>query len=342
MNLEQALRAADRRAVALGLPEGVALVEFVRSLLADFQAVPARGEPLWNPAHYVAFVLPAGEPDNIQMIDLGAAEPIDHLIADFRSSITGETQRRSDRDMAKRQAALAPAVPDGIGPILRAAVFDKLIPALDGRVRLVLAPDGDLARLPFEVLPQADGRRLIDDYQVSYLNCGRDVLCFTAPTSGQPAPRWWSPILISTSRHDHGAAWDSGRACSAAAGRPPQPTSGRARRPPTSDPQQGDAHAICAPAHYISIGSRGRGPRARGSRRCSAYRPGSTPPPWKGRSRPAVTRPASSTWPPTASSSKTRTMNPTGDTTVSRRRANSAVSWDGWLGSQPHPSENLR
>ncbi len=44
MNLEQRLRAADRRAVALALPEGVALVEFVRFDVFDFQAVPARGE----------------------------------------------------------------------------------------------------------------------------------------------------------------------------------------------------------------------------------------------------------------------------------------------------------
>ena len=48
MNLEQKLRAADRRAVALGLPEGVALIEFVRFPVFDFQAVPARGEPQWS------------------------------------------------------------------------------------------------------------------------------------------------------------------------------------------------------------------------------------------------------------------------------------------------------
>lgn len=43
MNLEQKLRAADRRAVALALPEGVALVEFVRFHVREFKAIPARG-----------------------------------------------------------------------------------------------------------------------------------------------------------------------------------------------------------------------------------------------------------------------------------------------------------
>ncbi len=71
---------------------------------------------------------------------------------------------------------------------LRAALFDRLAPLLVGQTRLLLAPDGDLARLPFEVLPTADGRRLIDDYQISYLSCGRDVLRFGAASTAEPAP----------------------------------------------------------------------------------------------------------------------------------------------------------
>jgi hypothetical protein len=34
------------------------------------------------------------------------------------------------------------------------------------------------------VLPTDDGRRLIDDYQISYLGVGRDVLRFGAASSG--------------------------------------------------------------------------------------------------------------------------------------------------------------
>src|SRR5262249_1755114 len=54
MNLARRLQATDRRAVALGLPEGAALVEFVRFHVRDFHAVPARGEPPWKPARYLA------------------------------------------------------------------------------------------------------------------------------------------------------------------------------------------------------------------------------------------------------------------------------------------------
>ena len=104
MNLERRLHAADRRAVALGLPEGVALVEFVRFDVFDFHAVPARGERRWNPARYLAFVLPAGEPDDVRMIDLGEAGPIDRMIADFRAGIIEPTDDHPDRNMAVKHA----------------------------------------------------------------------------------------------------------------------------------------------------------------------------------------------------------------------------------------------
>jgi hypothetical protein len=97
MNLAQKLRAVDRQVVALALPEGATLIEFVRFEVFDFKAVPARGKLQWKPARYLAFVLPAREPDNVQMIDLGEAEPIDRMIATFRSAITGEAESRGKR-----------------------------------------------------------------------------------------------------------------------------------------------------------------------------------------------------------------------------------------------------
>ena len=77
-----------------------------------------------------------------------------------------------------------PSISDGAS--LRAALFDPLLPAIDNRKRLLLAPDGDLTRLPFGALPTDDGRRLIGDYQISYLGAGRDVLRFGAASNGQP------------------------------------------------------------------------------------------------------------------------------------------------------------
>jgi tetratricopeptide (TPR) repeat protein len=185
MNLEQMLRASDRRAVALWLREGAVLVEFVRFSVYDFHAAPARGEPQWEPEHYVAFVLPGGSPDEVQMIDLGEAEPIDRLIADFRADIIADSGTDEGRDLTRREGAAA-STPAGVGTVLREALFDKLVPAFGFCSRILIAPDGDLTRLPFEVLPSEDGRRLIDEFQISYLGCGRDVLRFGAAATGRP------------------------------------------------------------------------------------------------------------------------------------------------------------
>jgi CHAT domain-containing protein/tetratricopeptide (TPR) repeat protein len=193
MNLEQRLRQADRNAVAASLSEKVALVEFVRYDVCDFKATARRvSDTRWlspqhrQPARYLAFVLPAGKPDDVQMIDLGAADSIDLLIADFRSSITGDVETQTGRSMVKQRPNLAATSRTETGSKLRAAVFDALAPALTGCQRLLLAPDGALTRLPFEVLPSADGRLLLDAYQISYVGTGRDVLRFGAATTGRP------------------------------------------------------------------------------------------------------------------------------------------------------------
>src|SRR5947199_10661948 len=64
MNLEQKLRKADRREVCHALPEHSVLIEFVRVPIFNFKAILAQGEMRWLPAHYLAFVLHSGEPEN--------------------------------------------------------------------------------------------------------------------------------------------------------------------------------------------------------------------------------------------------------------------------------------
>ena len=87
---------ANRAKVAGALPEGTVLVEFVRFNPFDFKAIPAQGQSVWKPARYLAFVLLPGQPDNVRMIDLGEADPIDDMISDFRGAITG-TGRKTER-----------------------------------------------------------------------------------------------------------------------------------------------------------------------------------------------------------------------------------------------------
>jgi len=198
IELERNLRAADHRAVALALPEGVVLVEFVRYDLFDFKAVAQRVNYTqwvpprkWKAPRYLAFVLHAGKPEQVSLIDLGEADQIDRLIAGFRASITGSVQDRSARDLGAVRLE-PPREFDAQNADLRRAVFDKLVSALGVCKKLLLAPDGDLARLPFEVLPTEDGRHLIDEYQINYVATGRDVLRFSRGASHTPA----EPLVI--------------------------------------------------------------------------------------------------------------------------------------------------
>ena len=183
INITQKLRRADHRAVSMALPEDAALVEFVRFSVFDFKSVPGRREAKWKPAHYLAFVLRAGEPDNPRMIDLGEADAIDDKIATFRTAITGESEIRGS---TQQMSSPASERTNDVGRNLRSVVFDPLLGALGSHKRLLFAPDGDLSRVPFEVLPWQDGRYLIDDYHISYLSSGRDALRFRAETNGAP------------------------------------------------------------------------------------------------------------------------------------------------------------
>jgi CHAT domain-containing protein/tetratricopeptide (TPR) repeat protein len=225
MTLQQQMRAADRRSVAAALPGEAALVEFVRFVPFDFRAVAGRGDRQRRPARYVAFVLAADAPDDVQMLDLGTADQIDGLVAAFRESITGAEGRAGrgagvtpgERDPTDTRSAIVAAFrdvvasqePDGpppsaTGEEIRAALIDPLLAALDGRKRLVLAPDGDLTRLPFEVLPLDGASRLIDLYEISYVATGRDVLRFGTGTGGRPG----APVVAADPAFDLGISPD--------------------------------------------------------------------------------------------------------------------------------------
>src|SRR6266540_3506092 len=227
MSLERQLRTADRSAIARALPPEAALVEFVRINTFTFTAVRAHGEAQWAPAHYLAFVLSAGAPDDVALIDLGEAAPIDYLIAAFRQAVSGEADAaprgglpnvpdmtgvsvRSDRPTlrgalisATRSMRPRTTIEKGLdcaalGMALRHALIDPLLSALAGRTRLFLAADGDLTRVPFEVLPLDDQQCVIDAYQISYLSVGRDILRFGTSSQRPPA----APLVVANPDFD--------------------------------------------------------------------------------------------------------------------------------------------
>jgi tetratricopeptide (TPR) repeat protein len=198
MNIEQYLLAADGRTVAMKLPEGVTLVEFVCFPYVDFGAASAPEQERWQ-GRYLAFVLKAGVPHAVRMIDLGEAGPIDRMIDEFRKSLSGPAGRDVTATAAKPNPRMA-AQMLATGLPLRRAVFDPLVQTLGGCSRLLISSDGDLTRLPFGVLPTDDHRPLLDDLAISYLSSGRDVLRFGIAATGQPT----APLIAADPDFDFG------------------------------------------------------------------------------------------------------------------------------------------
>ena len=193
VGMARATGAATAASVARALPADTALIEYAKCAGLNFSAAQLKGEPLFTTEHYIAFVLPAGEPEAVKMFDLGEADHIDALIAKLRESITGETEPGDGS--ARDDGAMEDA-----GKSLRAAVFEPLVGSLGGRTRLFIAPDGDLSRLPFEALPSVDGRRLIDDFLISYLSAGRDVMRFAVAASIETT----APLVVADPDFDLG------------------------------------------------------------------------------------------------------------------------------------------
>jgi tetratricopeptide (TPR) repeat protein/CHAT domain-containing protein len=207
MDITTQFQRVDRQAIAMALPPGTFLIEFVYLNSVDFHAIPARSEAQWQPARYIAFVLKAQEPEVMQVIDLGEASFINDKVSEFRSAVmkkepmhtlaregSADSTGAQESDDVRAFVLLHSPTDENkesneCGYLLRRTIFDPLLSVLEGCQQLFLAPDGDLAWMPFEALPNDNGSYLIDDYQFTYLTTSRDVLRFTSAlvTPASPA-----------------------------------------------------------------------------------------------------------------------------------------------------------
>jgi tetratricopeptide (TPR) repeat protein len=180
----------DCHTVALALPEGSSLIEFVCFQVLDFHTSQVK------PARYLAFILPAGQPDKVQMRDLGAAQEIDKLIQDFRRDVSDSVKAVQSLDMGgddeEEEENEQPQPIKGIE--LQHRIFAPLRPHLQPNQPLFLAPDGDLNLLPFDLLPsdETGETQLRDEYAISYLSGGRDILRSKIQTNRSSSP----PLII--------------------------------------------------------------------------------------------------------------------------------------------------
>lgn len=183
------LPSVEYEQVVAALPEGAALVELLACTAPDLER-PALDVSEWLErrqgreveTRYVAFVLTGKAPDQLCLVNLGDARVLDRLISAYRSEITGGG---ASRDFAVPTAAAAATV--AVGARLTRALWDPLRATLHARQRVFISPDAELTRLPFEALPVGNGH-VIDDFAVSYLSAGRDLVSHGAGNESRPGP----------------------------------------------------------------------------------------------------------------------------------------------------------
>ncbi|MFA6560754.1 MAG: tetratricopeptide repeat protein [Verrucomicrobiia bacterium] len=168
--------------VARALPRGSALVEFVKYRPFRFDAKGK--ERRWGDWNYVALVLRSGEkPDapDVALVPLGPADKIETAVSYWRK-VFDVTLYRSP---AVNLPVFEPASKD-----LTTLVWKPIIPALGDCSKVYISPDGELAFVNFGALQgQKPNRFVIEDFNISYVTTGRDLVRLGA---GQGNP----PLLV--------------------------------------------------------------------------------------------------------------------------------------------------
>ena len=160
-----------RQKIAKVLPEGYVLIEIIcLKIYNPTTDIYSKSQYSWEEPHYIAFLLSANNHEEIDMIDLGLCKNIDRLIIKWtRSFMQGVVDREN-------------------GSRLQKVLLDKILSELGNcNKHIIISPDGALNLLPFETLPYLDNY-LIDEYHISYLNSGRDLLRFDATLGSQTDP----------------------------------------------------------------------------------------------------------------------------------------------------------
>jgi CHAT domain-containing protein/Tfp pilus assembly protein PilF len=161
------------------IPTNGVLVEYARYRPFDAKADRANQ---WGDPRYAAYLL--FHNGDIQAIDLGDAAAIDNAVENFVTLL--QDPRADLRATIVRE--ISPEVVEDVTGTLKTLLLDPIAPYIQDRQHLLISPDSELNRLPFEALITDSGEYLVEQYQISYLSSGRDLLKFdVVEPSSEPA-----------------------------------------------------------------------------------------------------------------------------------------------------------
>jgi len=145
---------------------------------ANIHTYDFKGNKFGKP-RYLAFILLPDKEPVVKLIDISNTEGIDNHIKAYL-----EEMRRAKefRDLPRERILKAEAK----------ALYELLLKPIEkeikGKKHLYISPDGNLNLIPFEVLMTPKGKYLMEDYNITYIAAGRDIIRFedTNVAKGEP------------------------------------------------------------------------------------------------------------------------------------------------------------
>ena len=180
------LRPVTLEEVQAAIPKNAALIEYI--LFRPFDPAATGAKPAYSGARYAVYVVRHRGP--VQWKELGGAKEIDARVGAWRQALREPHSGRAQ-------------------PLARELDEVLLRPArllAGAAAHLLLSPDGELNLIPFEALVDERGRYAVEQYALSYLTSGRDLLrsLVARPGCGPPAiladPLFGEPPAAAASR----------------------------------------------------------------------------------------------------------------------------------------------
>jgi len=192
VELKKKLEAANHKNITAQLPEDACLVDFVKYKPYDFN------KKKWLSHRYSAFIIFGSHKMGIRLIDFGDAAEIETLISQYRAHILNESEKRTIVVTGKDQFEKTMINPNPTsGKSLCYKTFQLILYYIGRCRKIYISPDGDIALLPFESLPLPDNRYVVEDFEISYIDSGRDILRFQHHQKSKSLP-----IVIADPNYD--------------------------------------------------------------------------------------------------------------------------------------------
>jgi len=190
------------------LPDSSSVVEIYCYDPFDFTYPGTDFKTEAKPRRYLALVLNSRGECNI--LDLGEASLIDSLVESALDQIE-QAQSHMYQDILGHDELLFREISER----LRDIVFSPIESLIGSDSNLFVCPDGALNLLPFEVFSSQDGSYLVENYQISYINCTRDLISWKNhdATGSGPVVVFASPEYDSRVSDDETAGDDRYQGC---------------------------------------------------------------------------------------------------------------------------------